>query len=356
MIKKILLFFSFFFILNISNVYAQGSEQCQGITRYVDYSDVYLSIYNNNDYRQFYTDFKDWFDSQSTYTDYMILRQIGANNTYYNRIFLYNNLSNLNPKYYHYLSNYGNYFKLFISSGVSSRVDIGYFNFSSDVFDSSLMTTCNLQQTGNSCMYNYNYSDFYGLYTSFENINNDVNLKKFTWVVDDSSNVYRNSFILIDSTFNLPISSVSGDRNYFTSFKLNDTYYCIDDNVPSVNDTYSLYYTPIIPIDESSLIYLPINDFTSYDTYIYLDNNTIRAIKDNTCTDYNLLNHYNKIISSCENFDYSNYVVIDQQNLTNDFLYRLDISSFIILLLFMFLIVVFIPWYVFSSFFRRRRF
>lgn len=354
-LKKIFFLILCFFVF--SNVKAYSTENCTGFNSYVDYSDVYQLIYNDSSYRQFYVDFKDWYNNQSTYNDYLILRQYNSNDSYINRIYLFTDVSQVPISLHHKTTNYSNYFAIFPFFSLSRRVDVGYFEFNSSIFDSSSLTSCNLMQSNNGCALDTNYFTYFnGTYSSFNNIDNLTAQKSFTWVEDTNNNLYRGSFIIIDSSFDIPLKGYTGGNESFIPYKVNDNYYCFDDIVPTLESIYPLETSPTPTPTNEDLIYLPINDFTSYDTYIYLDKNTIRAIKDNTCTDFDLSNHYNKIISSCENFDSSNYVIIEQQNLTNDFLYRLDISSFIILLFFMFIIVVFIPYYVFSSFFRKRRF
>lgn len=103
-------------------------------------------------------------------------------------------------------------------------------------------------------------------------------------------------------------------------------------------------------------IYLPIEDFSTYDNYYFLDNYTIIAKKDNVCSNYVLNEHYFKIDKNCSNYNLTTLQEINRSSLTNDFLYRLDISHLIILLIFMFFVVVYIPYFVFSSSFRKRRF
>lgn len=103
-------------------------------------------------------------------------------------------------------------------------------------------------------------------------------------------------------------------------------------------------------------IYLPLESFDIYDNYYYVDNYTIRAVNDNTCTDFILDNHYYTINKECSSDDFSTFILIDKSLLTNDFLYRYDLSSFFVILFFMFFICVYLPYYVFSSLFRKRRF
>lgn len=105
-------------------------------------------------------------------------------------------------------------------------------------------------------------------------------------------------------------------------------------------------------------IYLPIDDFNSYSNYYYLDNYTIVAYNsnDDLCSEYILNNHYFRIDKDCQQYHFSQLQEINSNNLTNDFLYRLDITSLIILLVFMCFICVFLPYYVVSSLWRKRHF
>lgn len=103
-------------------------------------------------------------------------------------------------------------------------------------------------------------------------------------------------------------------------------------------------------------IYLPIENFNEYDNYYFLDNYTIIAKKNNLCTNYVLNEHYLKIDKDCSNYNLTTLQEINVSSLTNDFLYRLDISHLLILCFFMFFICVYIPYIAFSSLWKKRKF
>ena len=249
--KKFLLLFLSLFVF--TNVKAYSTENCSGFVRYVDYSDVYQSIYNDSSYRQFYVDFKDWFNNQNTYSDYLILRQIGLDNSYINRIYLFTD-SSINFNFHHKTTNYNNYFALFLFYSVNSRTDIGYFGFNDNNFDSSSLSSCNLQQSNNGCGYDSNdLTYFNGTYSSFSSIDSNTSHKNFTWVVDTNNNLFRGSFVVVDSTFDIKLKGYTGGSESYIQYKVNDIYYCIDDNVPTLQSIYPLDVNPVVPVESLEL-------------------------------------------------------------------------------------------------------
>lgn len=335
--KKFFLLFLSLFVF--TNVKANELTNCTNNTMYIDYTNVYETLGNDNNLKQFYTDFKDWFDNQSEYQYYFMVAQGGSDNLIHYYVSVFNDTSYYDLLAHNYSTRYSNF-------------NIGVFSSANVIRNVKTLSTTDLIFDEN------NFLNGVMLSSSFSKDKNSLPFESgtlhftFNWLYSNSSTYTNGTIIFIDNNNSFTLASTSD----FINLKIDDDYYCSSDNFPTLNSIYPLYISNTPTSINEDLTYLPINDFTSYDTYIYLDKNTIRAIKDNICTDFDLSNHYNKIISSCENFDSSNYVIIEQQNLTNDFLFRLDISSFIILLFFMFIIVVFIPYYVFSSFFRKRRF
>lgn len=268
---------AFICFLGVKNVYAQGSEQCQDITHYVDYTNLYTELSEDNDLKQFYNDFKTWFDSQNTYSYYLFYRQAGASSgQFYNRIVLYDTSYNLN--YEQSTTNSYNYYSFSIT--YSDYPYIGYFNFDSNVFDSSRLAVGRSGSRNN----NYNYDT--GIYANTQAIYNNNYYWDFDSLTRGGIVFIKGTFVLIDT--NLPISLIG--TNY-TSFKINDTYYCIGDNPPSLNDIFPFSGGGNVEPDPEPT---PINN-----TFWTKATNTMTGLINITTSFYNALWNENTGIGKC---------------------------------------------------------
>lgn len=207
------------------NVKASTLENCTNNTKYIDYTDVYQSLGNNQQLKQFYTDFKDWFDSQSDYLYYYMFAQGGSDNLIHYYVTLFNDNQNYNQFIHSYSTRYRN-FTIGFQSSNNSFVSIRHINNTDLVFDSlsfaSGMTPF-ANFTGGRDSLPYQDSTFY---------------YNFDWVYTNYSSTKTNgSLIFIDTNNTMTLI----DTDNYINIKVNDDYYCSNDPFPKLNDVYPLY-------------------------------------------------------------------------------------------------------------------
>ncbi len=232
----IILSIIFCYFFGLSRVLALPLEECTNNSYYVDYSDVYLELSQDSSLKTFYSDFKDWFDNQNDFNYYIFYKQgSGTTDVFNYRIVLFTNPIVINFK--HNSTSSFNYFA-FVLSYTGGDIPISYYNSNDLVFDSSKFSNGNLNIRNYDFMYQLGeFANFNENFSFFDTIDNDSKHKKFKWVFSNyGSNTSRitGSFILIDSNIDIPLTNTTG----FLPFKVNDNYYCIGDNLPSVNSIY----------------------------------------------------------------------------------------------------------------------
>lgn len=108
-------------------------------------------------------------------------------------------------------------------------------------------------------------------------------------------------------------------------------------------------------------IYLPIEDFSSYNCYVVYDKDTIRAYKTqpqlNNTSDYDdfYINSHYLIKSGTQNFSFvsSVPVCLDDSLFTNDIYYRNDMPSILLMFLILCIFCFYIPFKVVVRFFKK---
>ena len=109
-------------------------------------------------------------------------------------------------------------------------------------------------------------------------------------------------------------------------------------------------------------IYLPINSVNDYSCYTIYNKDTIRAFKTEPVingtseyTDFYITSHYINIngVQSWGNWNTSLPVCLDKSIITTDYYYRFDFSDILIIFSIIAIVVVLIPFKIFSRLFGR---